>query len=269
MHNLNRKCEFEQILNALRILNDFDVHVAFNLLMFEPDTVLDDILINLRFIERHIENPFNFCRAEAYAGTGLEAKLAPEGRLLGDYFGFDYRLSDPSLRSLPPDRQLRFLRPQLQRLRPALLQHAGGLLLPTAAALPPEVLTQSMRAAVRNFIKQTNLDTYQYLCEIYDFVAACDITDQIGIRGFAREMRARVDAAGATLHAQGQWVLDWLNQAYESREQNRTSPTALYTLQPSLSGRASPRLIAACKVWSIWNMLAHPTKPRKNRRGSA
>ena len=95
LHNLNRKCDFEQILNALRILNDFDIHVAFNLLMFEPDTVMDDILINLRFMERHIENPLNFCRAEAYAGTGLEAKLASESRLLGDYFGFDYRLNDP------------------------------------------------------------------------------------------------------------------------------------------------------------------------------
>src|ERR1035437_7529377 len=44
--------------------------------------------------------------------------------------------SRSALRSLPPDRQLRLLRPQLQRLRAALLQHAGRLLLPVAAALP-------------------------------------------------------------------------------------------------------------------------------------
>jgi hypothetical protein len=64
LSNLNRKCTLEMILNALRILNDFDIHVAYNLLMFEPDTVMSDILTNLRFIERHIDNPFNFCRAE-------------------------------------------------------------------------------------------------------------------------------------------------------------------------------------------------------------
>ena len=75
LRNLNRKNTVAQILNALRILNDFDVHIAYNLLMFEPDTSLDEILVNLRFMERHIENPFNFCRAEAYAGTGLETKL--------------------------------------------------------------------------------------------------------------------------------------------------------------------------------------------------
>ena len=48
-----------------------------------------DLLLNIRFMERHLDNPFNFCRAEAYAGTGLEAKLTAKNRLLG-YFGFDY-----------------------------------------------------------------------------------------------------------------------------------------------------------------------------------
>ena len=67
LHNLNRKCTINQILNSLSILNDFDINILFNLLMFEPDTVLDDILVNLRFMERHVENPFNFCRAEVYA----------------------------------------------------------------------------------------------------------------------------------------------------------------------------------------------------------
>src|SRR5208337_4218854 len=41
----------------------------------------------------------------------------------------------PAIGSFPPDRQLRLLRPQLQRLRFTFLQYAGGLLLPIAAAL--------------------------------------------------------------------------------------------------------------------------------------
>jgi hypothetical protein len=45
-------------------------------------------------MERHIENPCNFCRAEAYPGTGLETRLAGTGSLLGDLFGYDYRLTD-------------------------------------------------------------------------------------------------------------------------------------------------------------------------------
>ena len=224
LHNLNRKCEFEQILNALRILNDFDVHIAFNLLMFEPDTVLDDIRINLRFIERHIENPLNFCRAEAYAGTGLEAKLAPQCRLLGDYFGFDYRLSDPSCEAFHQIANYAFFDRNFSDYGLHYFNMQVDFCFQLLRRFHPEVLTQSMRAAVRNFIKQTNLDTYQYLCEIYDYIAGCDPQDQIGIRGFAREMRAKVDAAGTGLHAQGQWVLDWLNHAYETRGKDRTVP---------------------------------------------
>ena len=30
----------------------------------------------------------------------------------------------------------------------------------------------TLRGAVRNFVKETNLDTYQCLCRIYDFVAS-------------------------------------------------------------------------------------------------
>jgi hypothetical protein len=63
--------------------------------MFEPDTTMEDLALNLRFMERHNENPANFCRAEAYPGTGLETKLVAEHGLLGDLFGYDYRLKDP------------------------------------------------------------------------------------------------------------------------------------------------------------------------------
>ena len=219
LRNLNRKCEYEQILSALRILNDFDVHVAFNLLMFEPDTVLDDILINLRFIERHLDNPFNFCRAEAYAGTGLEAKLLPEGRLLGDHFGFDYRLSDPYCEAFHQianyaffdrnfsDNGLHYFNMQVDFYFQLLRRFYAG------------TITQTMRASVRNFIKRTNLDTYERLCEIYDFVAASDPTEQMANRSFAREMRRRVDGGSAELHAEGQRILDWLTAAYEQRGQ--------------------------------------------------
>ena len=40
---LNRHCTVDDVLDALRILNDFDVHIAYNLLMFELDTTMDDV----------------------------------------------------------------------------------------------------------------------------------------------------------------------------------------------------------------------------------
>lgn len=217
LRKLNRKCSIDHILNALRILNDFDVHIAYNLLMFEPDTVLEDVLINLRFMERHIENPFNFCRAEAYAGTGLEAKLLAEGGLLGDYFGFDYRLKDPGSEAFHQIANYAFFDRNFSDSGLHYFNMQVDFYFQLLRRFHPEVLSQTLRGTVRNFIKQTNLDTYQCLCQIYDFVAVIDPSDHSSIRRFAREMREIVDERSVELHDQGENILRWLNDAYGRR----------------------------------------------------
>jgi len=224
LKNLNRKSTLEEILNALRILNDFDVHIAYNLLMFEPDTVLDDILVNLRFMERHIENPFNFCRAEAYAGTGLEAKLLPEGRLLGDYFGFDYRLKDPHCEAFHQIANYAFFDRNFSDYGLHYFNMQVDFCFQLLRRFHPQALTQTLRSAVRNFIKRTNLDTYEWLCRIYDFVVRCDPANQASIRSFACEMRQGVDRSGAALHAGGEQILAWLDAAYRDRDRAPSVP---------------------------------------------
>ncbi|MCE8425428.1 MAG: B12-binding domain-containing radical SAM protein [Candidatus Methanoperedens sp.] len=224
LRKLNRKCTFDQILNSLKILNDFDVHIAYNLLMFEPDTVLDDILINLRFMERHMDNPFNFCRAEAYAGTGLEEKLLAEGRLLGDYFGIDYRLKDPKSEAFHQIANYAFFDRNFNDAGLHYFNMQVDFYFQLLRRFYPEVLTQTLRGNVRNFIKQTNLDTYQCLCEIYDFVADADPANQGSIQGFARQMRQRVDTRSKELHAQGESIVRWLNDTYELRGQGTKTP---------------------------------------------
>ena len=72
--NLNRKQTVEDNHRALVILNDANVHVAYNYILFEPETTMEDLSTNLAFMDRHLENPFNFCRAEIHACTGLEDK---------------------------------------------------------------------------------------------------------------------------------------------------------------------------------------------------
>ncbi|MGA8349354.1 MAG: radical SAM protein [Isosphaeraceae bacterium] len=224
LRNLNRKCSRDQILRALEILNDFEVHVAYNLLMFEPDTVLDDILINLRFMERHVENPFNFCRAEAYAGTGLEAKLVPEGRLLGDYFGFDYRLKDPQSEAFHQIANHAFFDRNFSDYGLHYFNMEVDFCFQLLRRFHPQTLSETLRGAVRNFIKETNLDTYQWLCRIYDYVATANPHDQASLRKFAWEMRRSVDADSAELHDQGQELLEWLDALYERRDNPRETP---------------------------------------------
>jgi anaerobic magnesium-protoporphyrin IX monomethyl ester cyclase len=103
------------------------------------------------------------------------------------------------------------------------------------------VLTETLRAAVRSFIKRTNLDTHECLCRIYDFVAAADPHDQVAIRSFAREMREHVDQRSQSLHVQGERILGWLDQAFEKRGDPAQQRPALTSAGlPSLGCRALP-----------------------------
>ena len=214
LRNLNRKQTVAHILNALRILNDFDVHVAYNLLMFEPDTALDEILVNLRFMGRHNENPFNFCRAEAYPGTGLECKLLREGRLLGDAFGYDYRLKDPRSEAFHQIANYAFFDRNFSDYGLHYFNMQVDFSFQLMRRFRPELLTQTLRAAVRNFIKQTNLDTYERCCEIYDFVAACDPADDVALHCFARDARLRVDRHSRELMVRGERILNSLEDTF-------------------------------------------------------
>ena len=220
LRNLNRKCDLDQILDALEILNDFDVHIAFNLLMFEPNTVMSDILTNLRFLERHVENPCNFCRAEAYAGTGLETQLRAEGGLLGDYFGFDYRLKDPGSEAFHQIANYAFFDRNFNDYGLHYFNMEVDFTFQLLRRFHPETLSEALRAAVRNFIKSTNLDTYRHLAAIYDAVAAMDPSDHAAVRAVAGEMRTSVDEAGRDLHRQGEQILGWLNAAYAGRAES-------------------------------------------------
>ena len=79
---------------ALEIVNRLDLHACFNLLLLNPDSTLEDFRANVAFLRGHGGNPMNFCRTEIYAGTPLELKLRREGRLLGDFWGYGYRIRD-------------------------------------------------------------------------------------------------------------------------------------------------------------------------------
>jgi anaerobic magnesium-protoporphyrin IX monomethyl ester cyclase len=245
LRHLNRKSSVAEILNALEILNEFGVHIAYNLLMFEPETTLDEILINLRFMERHIENPFNFCRAEAYAGTGLEAKLLSERRLLGDYFGFDYRLTDPSSEAFHQVANFAFFNRNFSDYGLHYFNMQVDFYFQLLRRFHPELLTQTLRAAVRNFIKLTNLDTYECICRIFDFVAKTDPGDQVRLRGFASELRERIDERSLDLLARGESILNWLETAYARRESGPVEmpemPLARTNSQNSLAETLEPR----------------------------
>jgi hypothetical protein len=94
---LRRRVNRQQIDNAARILSDLGVYICFNLLVFDPDTTLESLETNIRFMERHSSTPHNLGRVELYVGTPLLARMQRENRCRGDYFGWDYDLADPKI----------------------------------------------------------------------------------------------------------------------------------------------------------------------------
>lgn len=82
---------------ALRILEELELYVCFNMLVFDPDAGIDGLLQNMDFIERHGEHPSNFGRVELYAGTPMLERLQREGRAEGDYLAWSYDQATPEM----------------------------------------------------------------------------------------------------------------------------------------------------------------------------
>jgi hypothetical protein len=165
---------------------------------------------------RHIENPANFCRAEAYAGTGLETRLRAAGALLGDYFGFDYRIRDPRVESLHQIANYAFYDRNFNDDGLHYFNMQVDFFYQLLRRFHPELTSETLRAEVRNFIKRTNLDTFACVAQIYDFVAASDPADRRAASAFSVEMRARVKDSGIELRQDGEDLLDWMQRLYDA-----------------------------------------------------
>ncbi len=94
---LARHVTREQNHAAMRVIDELGLYACFNLLVFDPDTTIASLEDNLAFMDRYAHLPFNFGRAELYAGTPLLERMQAEGRARGDWLGWDYRLHDPEI----------------------------------------------------------------------------------------------------------------------------------------------------------------------------
>jgi radical SAM superfamily enzyme YgiQ (UPF0313 family) len=92
---ITRECNNQ----ALKILKKNKIHTTYNLLMFDPEMTPDDFSDNINMIESFASVPLNFGRVEVYSGTPLEQRLRKENRLTGNYFGYSYKIKDPSMQA--------------------------------------------------------------------------------------------------------------------------------------------------------------------------
>jgi len=94
LDNLHRRTTLAQIEQALSAYEAAGIFVCYNLLLFEPDTTLDDVRGNVEFMRKRPHIPVNFCRAEPYHGTPLYELVKSRGTLLGSHLGWDYRIHE-------------------------------------------------------------------------------------------------------------------------------------------------------------------------------
>lgn len=94
---LRRWSPAKQNRKAIELVKSLDLYTCFNVLLFDPDTTLDSIDINVEFMRYAAEFPFNFGRVELYAGTPLLDRMLREGRTYGDYMQWDYDLGNPEV----------------------------------------------------------------------------------------------------------------------------------------------------------------------------
>lgn len=92
--HLNRKTDVASLGMALDAFADAGIFACYNLLIFEPESTLDDIARNVAFMRGRPSTPVNFCRAEPYLGTPMYRRLHAQGKMRGGFLGWDYRIDD-------------------------------------------------------------------------------------------------------------------------------------------------------------------------------
>jgi len=98
--SLNRRITTEDNRRALQVFEELGVYCSFNILLFDPEATFEGVEANLAFMDTFAHHPFNFCRAEIYAGTPLKQVLAEQGRLQGGYLAWTYAMRDPRVELL-------------------------------------------------------------------------------------------------------------------------------------------------------------------------
>ena len=97
LETLRRWSPAKQNRKSIDLVRKLDLYTCFNILLFDPDTTIEDIETNIAFFRYASEFPSNFGRVELYAGTPLLHRMQQEGRTRGDYMQWDYDLSSPAM----------------------------------------------------------------------------------------------------------------------------------------------------------------------------
>ena len=199
--HLGRGVTAEQNARALEVCRAEGVYGCYNLLIFEPETTLEDVADNVRGMGRFPDIPVNFCRTEAYAGTPLWTDLRREGRLRTEGFATDYTLRDPQARLV-----FRIVREAFRDRNFA----ADGLANMTMSFgyerqlllhfLPPgERGLAELAVEVDALILEINGDTRDKLARVVEFVRSPAASEAAAVTATTFELATEINLGGAAL----------------------------------------------------------------------
>ena len=210
---LGRGVDIQQNRRALEMLRARDVYACFNMLIFDPESTIRSLRESLAFLREYPEVPMNFCRTEIYVGTPLMTKLAREGRLIGDVFGWDYHIHEPAA-----ERAFRvFAKAFLDRnfRCDGLMNSTLGLgyHLHLLNTFYPRAMSSSLATLADATTRAVNIDCNDKMREIVDFAASDASLDRARFDDFTAMMAERTVAANVMLEARVAEATDVIQRA--------------------------------------------------------
>jgi hypothetical protein len=171
------------------------------MLVFDPESRLESLRQSFAFLREYADVPMNFCRTEIYVGTPLMTKLAREDRLIGDVFGWDYRIRD-----VRAERAFRvFAEAFLDRnfRCDGLMNSTLGLgyHLHLLRTFYPHAVTSHLGALATSTTRAVNLDCNEKMVRILDFAESKASEDPAAFQDFTARMTEEVARANRGLEA--------------------------------------------------------------------
>lgn len=183
--------------HAIALCHEYGLISSFNLMLFDPNSTLDDVALNLDFVAEHLELPWNVCRTEIYPGTRLKDRLEAQGRLEGDYSSYGYTMLDDGAEIM-----FRVMRVAFHERAFACDSLLNRLISLTFAGQVHEALLSDQRSKamwqlIRSLSIDVHRDTVDRMRRYLDFASTTSLTNLDEIRDFAVEESFEINAQNA------------------------------------------------------------------------
>jgi hypothetical protein len=247
--HLNRRTSIAQLGAALDSLAAAGIFTCYNLLVFEPETTLDDVRDNIAFMRSHLRHPVNFCRAEAYHGTPLHRQLQAAGQLGGSYLGWDYRIRDDRAELLFRIFAAAFRERNFGSHGVANRHMSIGYCVKLLEHFYEDTSGQRAILAHRaaQLSRELTLESADFLQQALGLAEQCDLADRERIERETALLGLRIAAADQAWHG----VLDKLMADMEEFSRQAKRPAFLRNAKKAIDLGRKLGLAACLGVWSV------------------